>query len=80
MKIICSWCRKEGKVALVGEKAPLYDMRETHGICVVHRQHIEAGWRTILCTDSRVGVSTGLSATFLRKWRGLLNVRKKMRP
>src|SRR2546426_2574623 len=32
MKIVCSWCRKEGKAGIVGEKAPLDDARETHGI------------------------------------------------
>ena len=31
MKIICSWCRQEGKAEFVGEKAPLADARETHG-------------------------------------------------
>jgi hypothetical protein len=40
MKIICSWCRQEGKAALVCEKAPLDDARETHGICVLHRHHV----------------------------------------
>ena len=32
MKVVCSWCRKEGKAEFVGEKAPLDDARETHGI------------------------------------------------
>jgi hypothetical protein len=45
MKIICSWCRQEGKAELVGEKAPLDDARETHGICAFHRQDIQARWQ-----------------------------------
>jgi len=80
MRIVCSWCQKEGKAEFVGEKAPLGDRRETHGICVVHRHHIEAGLQTMLRTDSRSGVSSKLSATFIVKWRGLLNVTKKMCP
>ena len=80
MKIICSWCRQEGKAAFVGEKAPLDDARETHGICVVHRRTVEARIRTPLHTVSHSGVSTRLSFSFFRKWRGVLNVTKKMRP
>jgi hypothetical protein len=45
MKVICSWCRQEGKLELVGEKAPLDDARETHGICVLHRHHVQARWQ-----------------------------------
>ena len=50
MKIICSWCRQAGKPELVGEKAPLDDARETHGICVVHRHDIEARWQASIHT------------------------------
>jgi hypothetical protein len=80
MKIICSWCRQEGKAELVGEKAPLDDARETHGICFVHRRNVEARWQTSLHTASRPGVSTRLSSALFRKWRSVLNVTKKMRP
>jgi hypothetical protein len=45
MKVICSWCRQEGKLELVGEKAPLDDARETHGICVRHRHNVQARWQ-----------------------------------
>jgi hypothetical protein len=80
MKIVCSWCRKEGKAEFVGEKAPLDDARETHGICVVHRRDVEARWKASLHTVSRSGVSPRLSSAFFRKWRSVLNVTKKMRP
>jgi hypothetical protein len=43
MKVICSWCRSEGRPALLWEKAPLADARETHGICVFHLRHIGGG-------------------------------------
>ena len=36
MKIVCSWCRHEGKIEFVGGKAPFDDVRETHGICPAH--------------------------------------------
>ncbi len=42
MKIICSWCRGEGQVGFVGEKAPLEDRRETHGICLDHQRTIRS--------------------------------------
>lgn len=38
MKVICSWCCGEGRLGLVGEKAPLDDRRETHGICGDHQR------------------------------------------
>jgi hypothetical protein len=78
MKIICSWCRQAGKPELVGEKAPLDDARETHGICVVHRHDIEARWQASTHTVSRSGASTGLYRSLFR-WTGLLSMTKKMR-
>jgi len=45
MKIICSWCRRAGKADLVGEKTPLDDPRETHGICTPHRLQLEGLWK-----------------------------------
>lgn len=45
MHIICSWCRQEGGTGLVGEKDPVEDRRETHGICRVHLETVQAQWR-----------------------------------
>ncbi|MGH7233176.1 MAG: hypothetical protein ACREJU_17725 [Nitrospiraceae bacterium] len=42
MKVMCSWCQKEGKPALVREKPPLADPQETHGVCVEHVERLEA--------------------------------------
>lgn len=44
MQVICSWCRGEGRVGLVGEKAPLEDRRETHSICIEHEKAVRARW------------------------------------
>ncbi|HEU5408093.1 MAG TPA: hypothetical protein VFU48_10020 [Nitrospira sp.] len=44
MQVICSWCRGEGRVGLVGEKAPLEDRRETHSICIEHEKVVRARW------------------------------------
>jgi len=79
MKIVCSWCRQEGKPELVGEKAPFDDARETHGICVVHRLDVKARWQASIPTAAHPGFATGLSSALFR-WTGLLNVTKKMRP
>ncbi len=48
MRIICAWCLQEGKIALLGEKVPLDDPRETHGICKAHRFALQAEWRKSL--------------------------------
>ena len=44
MKVICSWCRGEGRSGFVGEKAPLDDVRETHSICLEHETAVRARW------------------------------------
>lgn len=44
MKVICSWCRGEGRSGFVGEKAPLDDVRETHSICIEHETAVRARW------------------------------------
>jgi hypothetical protein len=40
MKLICAWCRAEGRPGLLGEKPPLDDPTETHGICRRHREEL----------------------------------------
>jgi len=45
MRIICSWCRREGHIGLIGEKPPLEDFRETHSICKEHQLKVQARWR-----------------------------------
>jgi hypothetical protein len=79
MKIVCSWCRKEGKAEFVGEKAPLDDARETHGICVHHRNQVHAHWRASIEVATGMGIMAE-SASALFRWSGLLNLTKKMRP
>ena len=79
MKIVCSWCRKEGKKDLMGEKDPLKDERETHGICLVHRDEVKARWQASIHTHPYSGVTTGLSSELFR-WASLLNVTEKVRP
>ncbi len=44
MQVICSWCRGEGRVGLVGEKAPFEDRRETHSICIEHAKAVRVRW------------------------------------
>ncbi|MEP6960112.1 MAG: hypothetical protein ABI980_15400 [Nitrospirota bacterium] len=78
MKIVCSWCRQEGKTELVGEKAPLDDARETHGICVLHRLDVEASWQASIHATPHSGFATGLSSALFR-WTGLLSMTKKTR-
>jgi len=42
MKIICSWCRQEGLPGLLGEREPLDDPTETHGVCRRHKLQLLA--------------------------------------
>ena len=38
MRRYCAWCKEEGKVELLGEKEPLNDDAETHGVCEKHQR------------------------------------------
>jgi hypothetical protein len=42
VKALCSWCQREGRPALLGEREPLDDPRETHGICRRHQLQLLA--------------------------------------
>ncbi len=79
MRIVCSWCRQEGITSLVGEKAPLDDARETHGICVFHRHDVQARWYASAHSTLSPGVTTGLYSALFRL-TGLLGMTRKMRP
>ncbi len=48
MKVICSWCQREGRLGLVREKAPFADGRETHSICAFHVHQMSAGRDTLI--------------------------------
>jgi hypothetical protein len=36
VRVICAWCRAEGSPADLGEREPLEDPIETHGLCQRH--------------------------------------------
>jgi hypothetical protein len=36
MRVTCAWCQRDGEPASLGERAPLDDPAETHGICRRH--------------------------------------------
>jgi len=36
MRVTCAWCQREGEPASLGDRAPLDDPAETHGICRRH--------------------------------------------
>jgi hypothetical protein len=81
MKIVCSWCRKEGIAEIVGEKAPLDDARETHGICVNHRRAVQVRWQESSCAASDAGEDQGPGmSSLLFRWSGLLKVTRKIDP
>lgn len=41
MKLVCAWCEKAGKPALLAIVEPIADERTTHGICPEHRRELE---------------------------------------
>ncbi len=42
LKAFCAWCQREGGPAFLGEREPLDDESETHGVCRRHLRHILA--------------------------------------
>ena len=40
MKAICAWCKRDGHAGLLGDREPLDDPAETHGICPHHRAQL----------------------------------------
>jgi hypothetical protein len=79
MKVVCSWCRKEGKAEFVGEKAPLDDARETHGICALHRDQIRQHWHASIQKKTSARFIGAASTFALLRWTGLLNLTKKIK-
>lgn len=41
MRLVCAWCEKEGKPALMAIIEPVVDERASHGICADHRRQLE---------------------------------------
>lgn len=75
MKILCAWCLKEGKPSLIGEREPLDDPTETHGICPEHRLQVEDE-----LTALRKKASEDLEAIRKRQEGDLEDLRKKVDP
>jgi hypothetical protein len=46
MQVICAWCAKEGKPALLQHKPPLDDTSMTHSICNDHLARVRSEIRT----------------------------------
>lgn len=40
MKVVCSWCRQEGRSGDLGEKEPFDDPALTHAICARHLEQL----------------------------------------
>lgn len=72
MKVICSWCRKEGKAEFVRDKAPLDDARETHGICILHRDQVRQRWQASIQERRTTSFLASASTVALLRWSGLL--------
>lgn len=67
MKVVCAWCRGEGRGGFVCEKAPLDDMRETHSICLEHETAVRARWDA---RGPRIGFYTApTDSVRSRAWR-----------
>ena len=40
MNVVCAWCRQEGRGGVLGQREPLDDPTETHGVCAVHSERL----------------------------------------
>ena len=40
MKVVCAWCQQEGRTGVLGQREPIYDPTETHGVCAVHAERL----------------------------------------
>jgi len=58
MRAWCAWCQEEGKPGFLGERPPLDDPGDTHGICDHHR--------TLLLAALPQRAATGESRQFRR--------------
>ena len=80
MKVTCAWCQREGQPASLGERAPLDDPAETHGICRRHTLELLnrlpsrsfPGVRLLLVVSSR---ESGLYEHLLRELAGVSGVK-----
>jgi len=91
MRVVCSWCRGECQNGIVGEKAPLEDLREAHGICVRHRMVVQTRWKelnggsgVINSQLMAVGVTSESSFSHMTMsaahlWTGLISLTRKSR-
>jgi hypothetical protein len=81
MTIVCSWCRGEGLTGIIGEKTPLEDRRETHGICMSHRMSVQSGWgQPAMHSTAETHFSGGVSSSaghFAELWISLKNFTRK---
>lgn len=83
MTIVCSWCRGEGRHGIIGEKAPLEDRRETHGICRSHRISVQIRWQLALESEAKTHMIRRVSPSaghLAHLWTGLKNLTRKSRP
>lgn len=83
MTIVCSWCRGEGRTGIIGEKAPLEDRRETHGICMSHRIAVQIRWSEPALQSSvnseLIGGASSSAGHFADLWINLKNLTRKTR-
>jgi hypothetical protein len=40
MRAVCAWCRREGREGYLGNREPLSNPGETHGICARHQEAV----------------------------------------
>jgi hypothetical protein len=63
MKVVCAWCQKEGRPALLWEDK-VYDLPvESHGICEDHSVRLLRAIRIRLKQAWRVGLPEGTVTT-----------------
>ncbi|PYM32424.1 MAG: hypothetical protein DME15_14015 [Candidatus Rokuibacteriota bacterium] len=59
MRVVCSWCRHEGRSGDLGEKAPFDDPAQTHAICARHLEQLLSTLPSPSCPAVDVLVASG---------------------
>ena len=54
VRVVCPWCREEGRPALLHEREPLDDPAETSGICPRHKEDILSALPSRSFPDARL--------------------------
>ena len=80
MKVVCAWCRAEGKPGYLGEREPFDNPAPTHGVCLRHREQFLESLPSTSFPDAEMLIVVGRNDTdlyeyLLQRFAGVAGVR-----